>query len=482
MNKFQIIASLCVLLGASHVGHTQTNEPIVIGAKHSFYSKVLGEDREIWVRVPTGYIVDDTTKYPVVYLLDGKNNFLYTAGLLRQLEIRSVPKSILVGIVNTDRTRDLTPPTSDPEELEDGAGGADSFMKMLEDEIFSFIWDNYRVTEYKTVIGHSYGGLFVLYTLAKNTSLFDSYLAISPSLWWDDQKIVDYFDTKLKEDPEKKALLYMTMASERGKMLGGMVKLASVLESQEPPNLRWDYAVHPNEHHGSIPAISTLEGFHFFYKDWHIPSPEFEAYGLAAINQRKERIKKEFSVNWEPENIIYDDLVYDLLENKDFEKAVQLCNQLIDQGKKAVDFHEVAAFSYLELGNEEKARHHFKEAYKINPGYHGTMEMLDSLKINATDLLQPITYSKKELESFVGHYSDGENECLVMLVGDSLKVTLKEHYFTIKDKLVPFSEDQFYIPNNYYTLEFLRESTSKEVTHLNVRETSGWTNKMIKIK
>lgn len=461
---------------------TPESAPITIGTKEKFYSKVLGEERELWIRVPAGYHVDDTSKYPVVYLLDGKNNFLFTAGMLRQLEVRSVPKSILVGIINTDRTRDLTPPTSDVEEMEDGAGQADDFMKMLEEELFPFIGKKYRTSTHRTIIGHSYGGLFAIYALAKQSTLFSAYLAISPSLWWDEQKVVELFERSLKEDPEKKGLLYMTMASERGNMLGGMLKLTGVLESNESPNLRWDYAVHPNEHHGSIPIVSTMEGFHFFYKDWHLPSPEFEAYGLSAINERKKRIKAEFGVKWEPENIIYDDLVYNLLESRDFEQAILLCDQLIEEGKIAVDFHEVAALSHLELGNKEKAIYHFKEAYKINPGYHGSGEMLDSLGVDATKLLKPVNNSKKKLESLVGLYSDGENECSVSLEGDALKVTLKEHYFTITDKLVPFMEDQFYIPDNYYTIEFLRASQTKEVTHLRVRETSGWTNKMIKMK
>jgi len=479
----KVIAILAFIITSFHANAqsiTPTNTGIEIGKKYSFYSKKLDENRELWVKLPAGYIVDDTTKYPVVYLLDGKNNFQYTAGLLRQLEIRSVPKSILVGIINTNRSRDLTPPASEEEEDE---GGAENFLNMLEEELFPFIEKNFRTDKFRTIIGHSYGGLFAVYALAQKPSLFNAYLAISPSLWWDDQKFLDFVEKKLKENSELKGLVYLTMASERGKMLGGLLKLVGILESLETPNLRWNYKVHPNEHHGSIPAISTLEGFHFFYKDWHIPSQEFDDFGLEVIEQRKKRILKEFNENWEPENIIYSDLVWDLVENGKNEETLELSNQLLASGNNAVDFHETAAIAYSNLKNTEKAKYHFKEIYKLNPGYEYGEEMLDSLKIDKAGLINAPKLKAEDLKKYAGYYSDGENECTVEVAGNSLKVLFKAHYFALKGKVIPFQENHFYVPKNYYTIEFIfDESNLENASHVVLHETTGWSNKLVKLK
>jgi len=477
-NIFLVLTFICCLSLEAQSGLSK-RKSIDLGTEYTFYSQTLDEQREVWVRLPAGYIVDDTTEYPVVYLLDGKNNFIFTAGLLRQLEIRSVPKSILVGIVNTDRTRDLTPPTT---ENEPGSGGADNFLEMLSSELFPFIESNFRANSFRTIIGHSDGGLLAIYALAKYPKLFNAYLAISPSLWWDNQNVVRLFEERLKKNEKVKAMLYMTMASERGKMLGGMMKLVGILESQSPENLRWSYKVHENEHHGSIPVISSIEGFHFFYKDWHIPSPEFEAYDLKSIDQRKKRIQEEFGISWQPDDIIYDDLLWDLVESGKNEETILLSEQLISSGKEVVDFHETAAIAYMNLDNLEKAKHHWSAVYKLNPGYEDGIEMLDSLKIDKAELLSPYRPKSEVLEKCKGFYSDGENECSIEVKNGTLRMLLKGPFFTINKDLIPFVENNFYVPEDYFTVEFQFSKDLKKATHLVVNGTYGWSNRMIRIR
>ncbi|MEM9329246.1 MAG: alpha/beta hydrolase-fold protein [Bacteroidota bacterium] len=478
LTKVLLIIALVNCLSSKAQQGLSKKEPIDVGNQYTFYSQVLNEQREIWIRVPSGYIVDDITKYPVIYLLDGNNNFIFTAGLLRQLEIRSVPKSILVGIVNTDRTRDLTPATT---EDEPGSGGADQFLEMLRTEMFPLVESNFRTNGHRTIIGHSDGGLLAIYSLAKYPELFDAYLAISPSLWWDDQKVVDLFEERLKENAKVKALLYMTMASERGKMLGGMMKLVGALESQAPENLRWDYKVYPNEHHGSIPVVSAVEGFHFFYKDWHIPSPEFEAYGLTTIRERKKRIQKEFGTAWEPEDIIYDDLLWDLVESGRYEETILLSERLISAGKEVVDFHETAALAYMALDSLESAKHHWGEVYRLNPGYEDGIEMTDSLNIDKAKLLTTYLPKGKALEVLSGFYSDGESTCTIELKDGKLRMLLKAPFFTINDELIAFKKNRFYVPEDYFTVEFQFENEVRQASHLVVQGTYGWSNRMIRI-
>lgn len=109
-------------------------------------------------------------------------------------------------------------------------------------------------------MGHSLGGLFAIYTLVKQPGLFDGFIAISPSLWWDEEGLVDEAETALKNNPDMKGDLYMTMGNEGGKMLRAVLKLSGVLEENATENLRWHFEQMEKETHGSIPHRSTYDG------------------------------------------------------------------------------------------------------------------------------------------------------------------------------------------------------------------------------
>lgn len=484
ITMLQLVLVLCSICYGQE--KTATDQGIIeLGKKHRFYSKVLNEEREIWVRVPTGYNVDKASKYSVVYLLDGPNNFIYTAGLLRQLEIRSVPKSILVGIANTNRSRDLTPAIMEEGKVKSNStmGGADNFMKMIENDLFPFIAQNYSINGFRTLVGHSYGGLFAIHSLATKPEMFNAYLAISPSLWWNDQKVVSYFEERLKANPDMKGLLYLIIANERGKMLGGLLKLVGVLESEAPKNLRWDYKVHPNEHHGSIPVVGTMEGFHFFYKDWHMTDllKEQDKFGLRAFEWRAEKIKNEFDQELVLDYDMLSDFLYRLNEEKKFQEQLETALYLIQKGKKEVEFYEAVARSHIGLNNRAEAIRYYKEAYKLNPGYPPVVRMLDSLNVNKTTLYAPPAITKAELKKYIGKYSDGENTQSIAIVKDSLSITIKDHYINMFGKLAFMGDDTFYstLDDFYFTVKFhFNEKNDKSPSFMTFRYVSGWTRKL----
>src|SRR5690349_4410151 len=108
--KHIFIIFLCAAISLS--GHAQTDNKIVIGKVDSVYSNILKEKRKIWVYVPEN-LQAAPARYPVLYLLDGDGHFQSVVGMIQQLSQVNgntvVPEMIVVGIPNTDRTRDLTP-------------------------------------------------------------------------------------------------------------------------------------------------------------------------------------------------------------------------------------------------------------------------------------------------------------------------------------------------------------------------------------
>lgn len=170
-----------------------------IGETFTFVSDILEEERTVNIYLPIDYANNSTKEYPVIYLLDGTadEDFIHIAGLVQFGTfpwINMLPESIVVGIANVDRKRDFTYPTNNAEDKAafPTTGGSAAFMDFLEKELQPLIQDTYRTVDTTTIIGQSLGGLLATEILFKRPALFDNYLIISPSLWWDDESLLDY--------------------------------------------------------------------------------------------------------------------------------------------------------------------------------------------------------------------------------------------------------------------------------------------------
>ena len=167
------------------------SEKIVIGTIDTINSSILNEKRPIWVYKPNNALTrnnsDSLKQYPVVYLLDGDLHFASVVGILEHLSDNNIcPEMIVVGIPNTNRLRDLTP-SRDSAYSKTSGGGSDNFISFMNKELVPYIDSIYPTAPYKMLIGHSIGGLTVINTLINFPEIFNSYVAIDPSMWWDNQ-------------------------------------------------------------------------------------------------------------------------------------------------------------------------------------------------------------------------------------------------------------------------------------------------------
>lgn len=196
-------------------------KPFVLGVIDEITSTQLGEKRILNIYLPEGYEESDTTTYPVIYLLDGSadEDFIHVAGLVQFNSfswINRVPKSIVVGIATVDRRRDFTYPTSITEQKTSAptSGHSDRFIAFLEKELQPFMAKNYKTNASKTIIGQSLGGLLVTEVLLKKPELFNGYVIISPSLWWDNGSLLNQSSDLLKEGFSTKTSIYVGVGKE----------------------------------------------------------------------------------------------------------------------------------------------------------------------------------------------------------------------------------------------------------------------------
>jgi predicted alpha/beta superfamily hydrolase len=196
-------------------------KPFVLGVVDELPSKILSEKRTLNIYLPEGYNPSDSVRYPVVYLLDGSadEDFIHVVGLYQFNSfpwIARVPKSIIVGIANIDRKRDFTFPTSVAEDKKKypTTGGSAKFIEFLESELQPYIKSRYKTNGHRTIIGESLGGLLATEILLKHPSLFDQYIIISPSLWWDNGSLLNQDGAVLKSSLVQPVSVYIGVGKE----------------------------------------------------------------------------------------------------------------------------------------------------------------------------------------------------------------------------------------------------------------------------
>lgn len=236
--------------------------PVTIGETFTLESTVLGETRTINVYAPPAWDEEPGTPRPVLYMPDGgiAEDFLHVAGLLQvSVGNGTMRPFLLVGIENTQRRRDLTGPTEDPEDrtIAPVVGGSAAFRAFLRDELMPLIDARYATTGETVLMGESLAGLFVVETLALEPTLFDTYIAFDPSLWWNRGHLVETARTWMPRVPGPRTLWLAHSSEETIALLTG--RLGEILAQGAPGSLTWHVEPMPDETHATIYHPAALK-------------------------------------------------------------------------------------------------------------------------------------------------------------------------------------------------------------------------------
>ncbi len=252
------LASLPIASGAQ-VATQAAGNPIVIGHERTIESKLLGETRTLRIGLPDGY-ADSKVPCGVLYLLDGESLFVQAVGALRHVGENDVLPMIVVGINNTERTRDLTPPAGETQTADfPSSGGSAKFRRFIIDEVRPWVDSQYRTGEVRFLAGHSFGGLFTAETLLLEPQSFTGYLVLSPSFWWDEKAFIQKFETVPFDHGMFGRFAYFAMGEEDGLMNGPFEEVTWALKNRAPARFRWKREVFPNQDHwpAALPALGA---------------------------------------------------------------------------------------------------------------------------------------------------------------------------------------------------------------------------------
>lgn len=243
------------------------------GKKDSLQSKILNEKRFIQVVLPRKYKPESKDKYDVLYVLDGDWNTKTAADVQRFIEDEAyMPPTIIVGVLNVDRNRDLTPTHVADNKT---SGGADKFLGFLKNELIPYIDKTYPSNGDNTIFGHSFGGLFVAYALLNDPQVFKSYIAADPSFWWDKNYMNKVATDKLPGLANLNKTLYISGRDGQPYTGMGIVSMDSVFKSKAPQGFVWKDQSYPNETHGSVRLKSMYDGLKFVYAGYGGKAPLF---------------------------------------------------------------------------------------------------------------------------------------------------------------------------------------------------------------
>ena len=264
-----VLMALCCLLAFDLAQAADKVAPLAIGETFTLQSKALAETRRINVYLPPGYTEAADQRFPVLYMPDGglAEDFLHVAGLVQvSVGNGTMRPFVLVGIENTERRRDLSGPTQNEEDrkIAPRVGGSATFRKFVRDELMPDIKSRYRATDETAIAGESLAGLFVIETFLLEPELFDTYIAIDPSLWWNDGALVKSAAERLRaQSKSNKALWFASSGEQRGDWVD---RFAAAVQANAPPGLMWHYEPMPQEKHSTIYHPAAIKAFRTVFK------------------------------------------------------------------------------------------------------------------------------------------------------------------------------------------------------------------------
>ncbi len=251
--KQLIIFLFCVLL--ANQLQAQVSDPILQHDSFQIFSKAINESRQINVWMPAEY-KNGNTVLPVLYMPDGGTNedFPHVANTLEKLiAAKQIPAFILVGIANTERRRDMTGPTAVTKDktIAPRIGGSENFLNFIVQELKPEINKRYRTQNESGIIGESLAGLFIVETFFSHPESFDFYIAIDPSLWWNDAYLIKHSSEYLSKMNNSPKRLWFAGSSAKD-IFKNTRKLRKILTDANLPQLKWKYSDEPKEKHNTI--------------------------------------------------------------------------------------------------------------------------------------------------------------------------------------------------------------------------------------
>lgn len=430
-----ISITLALLLSTFCV-NAQNDENIIIGKKEVITSKVLNENRTLWVYTPnlTSQNPNPDKRYPVLYLLDGNAHFYSTIGIIQQLSQANgngiLPEMIVVAIESTNRIRDFVP--------SDNLNKPNPFIKFLSSELIPYIEKDYKTAPYKMLVAHSLGGLTAINMFTYFPNLFNAYIAIDPSMSYGNEKFLNNIIAQLPKQNRSGKRLFVGIANTMPKGMAisrlkndksfetqhirSIFKLDEFLNSNTN-GLRYASKYYDKESHNTVPLISEYDGLRFIFDYYPLDATEkdftdsTDSIALKLKNHYANVSDKMGYKNIAPEALI-NYFAYKALNNQHYSKAKALFKLNIEWYPESSNVYDSYADYYLAQKDTANAIINYQKALQIKDNKE-IQRKLDALTTKQTT--NPATVN---LKKYVGVYVlETYNIPIVLEIRDNKLIT-----------------------------------------------------------
>lgn len=336
------------LLAFSLIVFAQEKKEIITADVVIVTSKILEEKRTAWVYNPGDK--KESKTYPVIYVLDGESHFKSVVAMVDYLSgANIIPPMIVVGILHSNRMRDLTPTIEDTvtDSHGENSGDGESFMSFIKNELFPAIQSKYSTAPYRILIGHSVGGLTVINTLIHHKEFFNSYVSIDASLWWDKHSLVKKSKIALAVDDYADKKLFLAIANrmekgidtssvqhdttENSELIRYNLDLIRSIKTNSQNHLAFNYKYYADDNHNSVSFIAEYDALRFIFSYY-----KFDLYPSYLDNKNirldtlldahYKYVSKQLGYIVKPPENLVNGLAYHSLNTKQFTKAEYLFN------------------------------------------------------------------------------------------------------------------------------------------------------------
>lgn len=370
--------------------------PLVLGHTYTFDSAIMADQRRVMVALPERYHASKR-RYPTLYVIDADFHFDYVAATARNLaRMGKIPPLLVVGVA-TNGQADYIQTSTWSIAGEQDYGGAEVFQSYLAEELVPRIDRQFRTSGDRAIAGFSLGGLTVLQSWLATNSPFNAFLAMSPSVWFDDYAIQTRAAKRLAGKNAPDAPLFLSLANERQM---GVRELVETLDTQAPQPLRWAFKHYPEETHFSTALPALMDGLTFLTPNHFIDMRELmqhadysqvfdlfvakqsqwagyqfdwlQAYTLGkyfAASQQLDRLPEAMAKARQlfPES--HTELVIQaakaMLKADRPAEAQQLLHSAQAEGELQADWHQQLSKSYYAQGQDALAKKHHQQALAL---------------------------------------------------------------------------------------------------------------------
>ena len=374
------------------------NGVVTAGVVDSLASPTLGEYRRFFVSTPPSY--RDTTflprRYPVLYLLDGDAYFSAVSGMVHLLSsgipgASALPEMIVVGVANTNRTRDLTPTQAAHDQRDRpqpgfaNSGGNPKFLNFVTSELIPRIESSYRTEPYRILFGHSFGGITAINALYTLPTTFNAYIASDPALWWDKRSLLRQAPERFSKPGLAGRTLFVAQANtiEAADTIdipyNSILRFNGILQQRNASGLRYGYKHYPDDNHSTVPLIAAYDGLRFIFGSYKVSIVE-AAEHPDYIPEHFARISATLGYRVDPPEKLVDgvaNLAYAFGYRDGSLRLFELNARL----------YPTSAYAQLELGefwlernDRAKALGYYEKALAMRPGFARAKAMVDSLR------------------------------------------------------------------------------------------------------